>query len=235
MALPDPILQSSAGTSFQITVLDPGLIIPPKTTITVSAGGAAVGAGTIPVTITAPAPLVLANITIKDGTYILAGTGTGKQVIVVKGDHVGTATTLNVEPLAKAVTAAATFNTFVGSLPLIGLEGANQQFQRNANTVTLLANQGWESSSYSTGNFQFSGNLYLPTTPALAAPVNRVITAMRNKEYLYVERISPFGDYSAGVCLITDLSDQYSGDGFVTLSATFKGTGTPVRDFIPAA
>jgi hypothetical protein len=234
MALANPILLTSSGATFQLIELAKGISIPPALTITVGTA-AVVGATTLAVTITAPAGVTLGSTTIYDGTYIRVGTGANRHIVVVNGDQLATVTSLVVEPIEKAIASGAVLTSFAGIRPLIGLEGANMQLQRQALEAVLLASKGWTSRSYSTANFQFSGTLYIPTSNVLADGANKVLDYLIKEKYVYVERFLANGDYRAGVCLVSDASDTVSQANFVQSNVTFSGTGVPVFEYVAAA
>jgi hypothetical protein len=217
----NPVLLTSGGTNTQIQVLAFGSTIPPEVTITTTAA-AVVGATSLAVTI------LPTTVTLRQGLILVAGTGATAQLIEVRQTTAGTLTSLPVEPLKKAVASAAVIKTYAG-LPLIGLESANMQLQTETNQVVLLANDGWKVTDYSTGSFEFSGNLYIPTTEVFALGARLVIDALLNKQLVYVERFLPDGTYHAGVCAVTNASDQTQGAQYVTLNVTFMGSGKPVQ------
>lgn len=234
MTLPNPTLLTSSGATFQLTPLADGEIVPPILTIEATAA-ADIGDTTIPVTITAPVGVTLASTTISNGTYLFFGSGVNKQLVIVDGDQLGTTTNLAVEPIDKAITIGAEGFSYANSVPLIGLEGANLQFQRSSNEVVLLASGGWQSRAYSTANWTLSGNLYMPIDLSLSEPARQVLDALENEVYLWVERFAINGDYVAGVAMVSDASDQFTGAQFVSMSVTFMGNGAPVRDSLVAA
>lgn len=234
MGLPNPVLLNSSGGTFQITELAEGQSTPRALIYTVAVGGATAGATEIPVVITAPVGVTLASTTIANGTYILVGTGANTQLVIVDGDQPATTTSLDVEPLDKNIAAAVVFNSYAGAIPVIGLEGASKQYQRTSNDVVLLASDGWTSRSYSTGTFQFSGTLYVPVNAGLAIAARLVTKALEEQIYLYVERFAANGDYSAGLCLVTDASDTFNQAALVSVNVTFSGSGVPVSAYIPA-
>jgi hypothetical protein len=216
-----PVLLTSGGTNTQIQVLEFGSVIPPTVTITTTAAAVA-GATTVPVTI------LPTTATLREGLILVAGTGATAQLIEVRQTTAGTLTSLPVQPLKKDLASAAVINTFAGLL-LIGLESANMQLQTETNQVVLLANDGWRVTDYSTGSFEFSGNLYIPTTETYALGSRQVIDALLNKQLVYVERYLPDGTYHAGVCAVTNASDQTQGAQYVTLNVTLTGSGKPIQ------
>lgn len=219
MPIPQPDLLTSSGTAFQISTLQKGSSIPTVVTITVTAA-ATIGAESLAVTINPTTALL------KNGLYILGGVSPNEQWIVVAADTLGTATTLPVEPLKFAIAANSTLRTSQ-ALPLIGLEGANLQLQTEMNSAVLMSNQGWQINDYSTGSWQFSGNLYLPRNTGLAAPAESVLTALLNKDNIYTERILSNGTLFAGMAMVSNASDTTSGAQYVTIAVTFQGSGRP--------
>lgn len=232
MPVENPTLLTSSGATFQISPVAVGATLPAFFTVTVSAA-AVVGATTLTTTISAPGGVT--GKTIASGTYAIVGTGAAAQVIVFNASAAQTATTITVDPITKPIAANATFRVYVDAVPVIGLEGANLQLQKQVNEVVLLASRGWSTRSYSTGSFQFSGNLYIPVAVASAAGARLVYDALLKERFVYVERFFSNGDYQAGLCLVTDASDTASGAQYLTVSATFQGTGELVSTTIPAA
>ena len=221
-----PTLVVSGGTQFQISVLTYGASTPANVVITVSAA-ATIGATDLTVTTTPT------NTTLYEGLSFKIGTTPNQQWVVVDQTWTGTGA-LKVVPITKAIAAGTTANTYAG-LPLIGLESANMQLQTETNQVVLMSNNGWKITDYSTGSFEFSGNLYIPTSSALAGGAKAVIDALLNKSNLYVERILPDGTYHAGVCVVSSCSDQTQGANYVTQSVTFTGSGKPTQVRLNAA
>lgn len=224
-----PALLTSGGTQFQFTVLPFGKSIPDEITITVTAA-AVVGATTLTVTV-APAT----GVTLYAGLVLRVGTtAADSQWVILTDKASGTITNLKVEPLQKAIVANAIIKTYAG-LPLIGLEGANLQLQTETNQAVLLANDGWQSRDYSTGSFEFSGNLYIPTSGEYALGAYAVADALLAKKNIYVERILPDGTYHAGMCIVSNCSDQTQGAAYITQSLTLSGSGKPVQRRLPVA
>lgn len=215
-----PSLLTSGGTQFQITPLAFGQNEPAIATLTVTAA-AVIGATSLTATI------VPANTKLYAGLVFKIGTIPNEQWVIVAETWNGTGT-LKVEPLKRAITASAIAGTTAG-LPVIGLEGANMQLQTEVNSVVLMSNNGWKISDYSTGSFEFSGNLYIPTTPDLTIGAYAVADALLKKQNMYVERILPNGTIHAGVCIVSNCSDQTQGAQYITQSVTFMGSGTPYQ------
>lgn len=235
MPLTNPIILTSSKASFQITALTTaGAIVPPILTFTVGTGGAAVGATSIPVAITAPTGVTLSSTNIVNGTYFFANVATtaNKQVISVSGDQFASVTNLTVDPLTNPLSVGDVFTGYAGCLPLIGLEAANWQLQKTANTIVLLASGGWETSSYGTGSSQFSGTLHIPSAVTLAGGQRTTYQALFNQQYLFVERFLSNGDYVNAVAIVTDLSDTVQGTAFVSVNTTFKVSGYPNYQYL---
>jgi hypothetical protein len=231
MPLVNPIILTATGSSFQITPLPAvGIAVPPVLTFTVATGGATVGATTIPVTIAGSSGITLASTTIANATYIFVGTGlsTNSQIVSVNGDQLATVTSLAVDPLTKALVAGDTFTAYAGTIPLLGLEGANWQAQKQVNSIVLFSSGGWETSAYGRGTSQFSGTLHIPTDPLLAKGQRAITDYLLAEKYVYVERFLPNGDYAAGAAVVTDVSDTTQGDSFININLTLKITGKPV-------
>jgi hypothetical protein len=208
-----------------------GVSVPSFFTVTVTAA-AVVGATSLTTTITAPGGVT--GKTIVNGTYAIVGTGAAAQTVVLAANALQTATTITVDPILKPIAANATFRVFVDAIPVIGLEAANLQLQKQVNEVVLLASRGWSTRSYSTGSFQFSGNLYIPVSVASAVGARMVYDALITEKMVYVERFFSNGDYQAGLCLVSDASDTASGAQYLTVSTTFQGTGELIMRTIPA-
>lgn len=230
MALINPALLTSTGTSFQVTVLPKGSNLPKKITFAASAiTESAAATPTDSVTVTTTLPTGVTTASLKAGTYFRAN----EQNLILTNDTTVTSSTVSLIVDAVAVDVAAqTISTYVGSFPVIGLEAASRQLQKQTNQVVLLTSQGWQNTGYSTGSFSFSGTLYIPTNKSDAASANAIINALINEQYLWVERIMPNGDYSAGRVAVTDASDTAQGAGYVSVNTTFTGDGqmfvTPV-------
>jgi len=227
MSLINPTLLTSNSSTFQLTELPRGLSEPPKLTLTTTAP-AVKGASTLPVAITAPAGLNLANVTMMNGTYILVN-GSSGQIIIIDGDQLATVTELSVDPMAQALPAGAVLTTYANSMVLIGLEAANLQLQKEVNQVVLLSSKGWSNKDYSTGSWQFSGNLMIPVATIYARGAALVQDSLINETILWVERILSNGSYMAGIAIVTDCSDTVSGNAYVSQSVTFQGSGRPVK------
>lgn len=227
MSLINPTLLTSNAANFQITPLQKGQSEPPKLTITLSTP-AVKGATSLSVAITAPTGVTLGTTTIMNGTYILSG-GNTPQIVVIDGDQLATVTSLNVDPLAQALASGAVLTTYAGSLVVIGLEAANLQLQKEVNQVVLLSSKGWSNKDYSTGSWQYSGNLMIPVNPSYATGAALVQDALITEKIVYVERILSNGSYLAGVAIVTDCSDTVSGNQYVSQSVTFQGSGQPVK------
>lgn len=215
----DAALLTAGGTQLQITPLAFGVTIPPEITITCSA--AIVGATSVSVVISTqptPAKPFYAGMTFK------VGTAPNEQWVVLAADAAATATSFVVEPLTRAITASSVAKSYAG-IPLIGLEAANMQLQTETNQAVLLANDGWRNQDYSTGSFEFSGTLYIPTNPAFAGGAYLISDALLAKQNLYVERILPNGLYHAGMCIVSSASDQTQGAQYISQNLTLSGSG----------
>lgn len=223
MPLINPALATSTGTSFQITPLAKGQNTPKKISFTASAlteVAATTPTDNLVVTTTMPSGTTTA--VVKAGTYLKAA----EQNLVVTNDTTVTSSTTSLIIDAVAVNIAAqTLTTYVGSYPVIGLEAASRQLQKQTNQVVLLTSNGWQSSGYSQGSFSFSGTLYYPTNATDAASAYAVVNALLNETYLWIERFLPNNEYSAGRALVTDASDTAQGSGFISVSVTFTGDG----------
>ena len=230
MPLINPALATSTGTSFQITPLAKGQNVPKK--ITFAATALTEAAATTPtdsLTVTTTLPSGVTTAVVKAGTYLKAA----EQNLVVTNDTTVTSSTTSLTIDAVTVNIAAqTLSTYVGSFPVIGLEAASRQLQKQTNQVVLLTSNGWQSTGFSTGSFTFSGTLYIPTNATDAVSANMIINALLNETYLWVERFLPNGDYSSGRVCVTDASDTASGAGYISVNTTFTGDGvlytTPV-------
>lgn len=223
MPLINPALQTSTGTSCVITPLIKGQNLPKKITFAASAiteATATTATDTLTVTTTMPAGTTTA--TIKSGTYIRANE---QNYIVTNDTTVTSATTSLVIDAVTVDGAAQTISTYVGSFPVIGLEAASRQTQKQTNQVVLLTSEGWQNTGYSTGSFSFSGTLYFPTNKADAASANAIVNALLSEQYLWLERFLPNGDYSAGRVCVTDASDTAQGAGYISANVTFTGDG----------
>ena len=223
-----PALLTSGGTQFQIKTLAFGQTVPPEVTITVTAA-ADVDATALTVTI-----VPTTNVTLYEGLVLIVGTGAAQQLVIVSATAQGSATTLTVEPLKKAIAANTVIKTFAG-IPLIGLEAANMNLTTETNQAVLLSNNGWRVTDYSTGSFEFSGNLYIPTSVAMAVGARAVSDALLQKRNVYVERFLPDGTYHAGMCCVTSASDQTTGAQYITQNVTFTGSGKPVQRLLQVA
>lgn len=227
MSLINPTLLTSNSANFQITVLPKGLSEPQKLTITLSAA-ATKGATSLSVAITAPTGITLGSTTIMNGTYILSG-GSTPQIVVIDGNQLATVTSLAVDPLTQPLASGAVLTTYANSVVAIGLEGANLQLSKEVNQVVLLLAKGWSNKDYSTGSWQFSGNLMIPVNPLYAVAANLIQDALINEKIVYVERFLSNGAYFAGIAIVTDCSDTVTGNQYVSQTVTFQGTGQPIQ------
>lgn len=219
----NPALLTSGGTQFQIRPLAYGAVIPPEITITVSSA-ATVGATQLTVTVSPATGITLyAGLTFKIGTTLA-----NEQWVTLAATASGTIATLQVEPITKAIAASTVAKTYAG-FPVIGLESANMQLQTETNQAVLLANGGWRVQDYSTGSFEFSGNLMIPTSPEYAVGAYATADSLLNKQNLWVERVLPDGTYHAGLCIVSNCSDQTQGAQYITQSVTFSGSGKPIQ------
>lgn len=223
MPLINPALLTSTGTSFQLTTLSRGQNFPKKISFAASAVTESASANpTDSVTVTTTMPTGTTTSIVKAGTYFKAN----EQNLVLTNDTTVTSATTSLIVDAVGVDVAAqTISTYVGSFPVIGLEAASRQLQKQTNQVVLLTSGGWQNTGYSTASFSFSGTMYLPTNKTDAVSANAVINALLNEQYLWVERIMPNGDYSSGRVAVTDASDTAQGAGYVSISVTFTGDG----------
>lgn len=219
MALVNPQLQTAVGSTCQLALLAKGALTPPQVVFT--AGATAVGATSVTVTVDLPATVT--TFTIKNGTYLLAD----EQVVIIDGDQTitGTTATLVVDPLEEAITAATIMRTYVGILPVVGLEAANRQLTKETNQAVLLSSRGWQNRAYSTGSWQLSGNLYAPVDRVNGEAARRIVEALIDERFVYVERFLSDGEYSAGLGIVTDASDTVTGASFITRSLTIQGSG----------
>lgn len=220
MAIPQPDLLTSSATAFQITPLLSGQSIPPNVTITATSA-VAEGETEIPVVITPNTALL------RNGLFILAGAPPNEQWIVLDADVAGNSSSLIVEPLKLPLPINSVLKT-PEALPLIGLEGANLQLQTEMNSAVLMSNQGWQINDYSTGSWQFSGNLYIPRNNNYAVPAQTVIQGLIKKQNLWTQRVLPNGTLVAGMAMVSSTSDTTQGAQYVTISLTLQGSGKPI-------
>ena len=223
MPLINPPLLTSTGTSFQITILPRGQGAPKKISFAASAVTESASTGaTDTVTVTTTMPTGVTTATVKAGTYFKANE---QNLILTSDTTVTTATNSLVIDAVSVDIAAQTITTYANSVPVIGLEAASRELQKQTNQVVLLTSNGWQSTGYSTGSFSFSGTLYIPTNKTDAASANSIINALLNEQYVWVERILPNGDYSAGRVAVTNASDTAQGAGYISIQTTFTGDG----------
>lgn len=216
----NPNLLTANGSNFMITVLNKGQGEPAKLTI-VTLSAAAKGATSLSVVISVPTGYTAADISIVNGTYFVAD----NQIISVDGTIQANATTITVDPLTADLPQSSSFTTYIGSVPLIGLESANLQLQKEVNQVVLLSSKGWSNKDYSTGSWQYSGNLMIPVSTIQAEYGQKIYFALLNEKSLWVERILQNGRYFAGRAIATDASDTVSGNAYVSVSMTLQGSG----------
>lgn len=216
----NPNLLTANSTSFLITVLNREQGQPDKLTF-VTLSPAAKGTTSLSVVISVPDGYTAADIPIVNGTFFIAE----NQIITLDGTVQATATTINIDPLNADLPMSSIFTTYINSVPLIGLEAANLQLNREANQTVLLLSNGWINKDYSTGSWQFSGNMLIPVSTVLAAYGQRIKDALLTEKSIWCERILSNGKYFAGRAIATDASDSVTGNAYVTIALTLQGSG----------
>lgn len=203
------------GTRVNILTLPLGDSAPASFTLTAAAGGAAIGATSIPITVPLPKKLYAGD-TIKFGSteaYLSADVAAG-------------VTALPVESLIAAVVAASTFTTF-GLVPMYSSQEATTQLdEETIKGRNFLAgiwknsgilNRGWE--------IPISG-LLVRNDPALENMVN----AKKNTQKVYLEVINPEGQGGQkGAGFITKWKMVRKEDAYMEVSFTLMGDG-PIDD-----
>jgi Phage tail tube protein len=205
----------SNGTRVNVLALPLGDSTPTSFTLTVAAGGAAIGATSIPIT----APL-------QKRLYAGELVKFGAVEAYLASDVAAGVTALPVENLVAAVIAASTFTT-LGLVPMYSSQEATTQLDEETLKGRNFLAGIWKNSSILNRGWEIPiSGLLVRNDPAL----ENLRDAKQNTQKVYIEIINPEGQGGEkGAGFITKWKLMRKEDAFIEVSFTLMGDG-PIED-----